>query len=409
MGSGKTQAAITYINEHPYERFIFITPFLDEAARIKDACPHAHFVEPSDKIPTYDLRKSTHTEALIKEGRNISTTHQAFLRYNPDMLTEIQKRGYTLIIDESITITNAFDISVRDMQAVVDAGLVREENDIYSLSDDTYTQGRFADLVGTLRSRPIVRVCETLKDGGKQVYYRWTLPGSLIKSFRKVFVLTYLFEAQDISFLFKYENILYEFIGVKHCDDGKYRFCDYPGDIPEYTRHLKNKIHILDHKKLNAAGDNYYALSKNWFASKTENRELVKRSLQNYFINICKDYSVDKRMWSTLKCVKGKLQGKGYIKSFVPFNERATNKFRNRTCLAYAVNVFMDVPKKNFYRACGIEIDEDAYALSTMVQWIWRSAIRDGKDILIYIPSRRMRELLIKWMDSLAPGGESDE
>ena len=54
----------------------------------------------------------------------------------------------------------------------------------------------------------------------------------------------------------------------------------------------------------------------------------------------------------------------------------------------------------------GVKVDEDAYALSYMVQWIWRSAIRDGEEIWIYIPSKRMRTLLINWMDSLARGGD---
>ena len=45
---------------------------------------------------------------------------------------------------------------------------------------------------------------------------------------------------------------------------------------------------------------------------------------------------------------------------------------------------------------------DDEYALSEMIQWIWRSAIRDGKEIWVYIPSRRMRELLKKWLLDLS-------
>lgn len=33
-----------------------------------------------------------------------------------------------------------------------------------------------------------------------------------------------------------------------------------------------------------------------------------------------------------------------------------------------------------------------------MVQWIWRSRIRKGENINIYIPSIRMRKLLDAWM-----------
>lgn len=42
---------------------------------------------------------------------------------------------------------------------------------------------------------------------------------------------------------------------------------------------------------------------------------------------------------------------------------------------------------------------EDLFALSTLLQWIWRSQVRDGKSIDIYIPSERMRSLLKLWID----------
>lgn len=47
-----------------------------------------------------------------------------------------------------------------------------------------------------------------------------------------------------------------------------------------------------------------------------------------------------------------------------------------------------------------IKLDEDGYALSEMLQFIWRSAIRNGEPIEIYIPSKRMRELLIKYLNN---------
>ena len=49
-------------------------------------------------------------------------------------------------------------------------------------------------------------------------------------------------------------------------------------------------------------------------------------------------------------------------------------------------------------------MEEDAYALSELIQWIFRSAIRDGKEIWLYIPSKRMRNLLIDWI-----GGDKPE
>ena len=64
----------------------------------------------------------------------------------------------------------------------------------------------------------------------------------------------------------------------------------------------------------------------------------------------------------------------------------------------------MNVDKKNFYAKHGLAFNEEQYALSTMIQWIWRSAIRRGEDIWVYIPSKRMRMLMIRWLDDLANG-----
>ena len=53
---------------------------------------------------------------------------------------------------------------------------------------------------------------------------------------------------------------------------------------------------------------------------------------------------------------------------------------------------------KQFVDHYNIEFDEDLFSLSALLQWIWRSQIRDGKPIEIYIPSERMRILLKVWM-----------
>ena len=68
--------------------------------------------------------------------------------------------------------------------------------------------------------------------------------------------------------------------------------------------------------------------------------------------------------------------------------------------MAYIANRYMDPVIKNFFVQHNIDVDEDGYALSEMLQFIWRSAIRQGKEIWIYIPSIRMRTLLIDWINN---------
>ena len=164
-------------------------------------------------------------------------------------------------------------------------------------------------------------------------------------------------------------------------------------------------LHILDRDRINDIGDDYHSLSMNWFKRGGEGVEQLKRNVSNCFNNIWRDIPADKRLWGSYNGEFNKILGKGYTKAFLTFNAKATNEYRDRECLVYIANLFMNVNEKKFYQMHGLDVDEEAYALSIMVQWIWRSAIRDGKEVYLYIPSRRMRTLLINWIENTSKGG----
>lgn len=84
----------------------------------------------------------------------------------------------------------------------------------------------------------------------------------------------------------------------------------------------------------------------------------------------------------------------------MPCNARATNNFSHKESLVYTVNRFMNPYEKKFFISKGIKVNKDMFALSEMIQWIWRSRIREGKAINLYIPSSRMRNILIAYLES---------
>lgn len=127
MGTGKSSAAISYMNAHPKDKFIYITPYLDEARRIKENCPALHFVEPSNRIPKYNFKKVNHTAELISEGKNIATTHQAFKSYTDEMLEDIKRYGYTLIVDENVDVLESVDLHPDDLRLILNAGYLSEK------------------------------------------------------------------------------------------------------------------------------------------------------------------------------------------------------------------------------------------------------------------------------------------
>jgi hypothetical protein len=147
-------------------------------------------------------------------------------------------------------------------------------------------------------------------------------------------------------------------------------------------------------------GDRETDLSKSWYERNKKNVsiKILKNNMLNFFKNIRGGKSSD-NIWTTFKDYHSCLIGKGYTKGFLPLNSRATNEYRDRTSVAYPVNRYLNPFVKNFFTTNNIEVDEDGYALSEMLQFIWRSAIRQGKEIWVYIPSVRMRNLLKKWIE----------
>ena len=402
MGSGKSSSAIRYMNENADKKFIYITPYLTETERIRKECTALHFVEPSDKLREYGFKKSIHTMALIEEGCNISTTHQAFKGYTPETLKHIREQGYTLIIDENVDILEEFKYHPTDLQVLVDAGYIKEENGIYTLAKEGYDGMALREMIYLLTSRELIKI----EDKDDKMFF-WALPPDLLTAFKDVYVLTYLFDCQSLKYFMDIYKIPYTYIGIERTEDGGYRFGKYPGYIPEYVYHLKDKIHILDNPKLNQVGDPYYAMSKSWYERGGKQVQQLKRNIDNFYNNIWRDIPADRRMWGSYNGEMNKVKGKGYTKAFVTFNTKATNQYKDRDCLVYVANLFMNVNEKKFYAKHGVTVNEDIYALSIMIQWIWRSAIREGNEVNLYIPSRRMRMLLINWIDSLSKGGEA--
>ena len=129
------------------------------------------------------------------------------------------------------------------------------------------------------------------------------------------------------------------------------------------------------------------------------------KALQKNLINVFKNkwnVGTDQNLWTVFKDYRDLIKGKGYTKGFLSCNVRATNAYRDRDHLAYCVNIFYNPLLKNYFKDHGVNVQEDEYALSEMIQWIWRSAIRDGKEIWVYVPSRRMRDLLKQWLLDLS-------
>lgn len=386
MGCGKSSAAINFIKKAPQnQKFLYITPFLAEVKRVIEGCPGKRIKEPPDTGSKLKTIKS-----LIRHGYNIASTHALFRRFDEEMINDIGAHNYTLILDEVSEVVEIYDISDDDLKDVLTNYAVVDEKNILHWTATSY-QGKFDE-------------CKMLCDLGCLALYGdkvmlWLFPINVFSAFKEVYILTYLFDAQIQKHYFDLYGINYEPIFVSGDSPSNYMFTASPVTYP--MQNYRDLIHICDDDKLNLIGSmSESALSYSWYKQRATPKmfNTLKKNLYNYFYNKMRSPSKN-NLWTAFKPWRSELSGKGYAKGFLSHNARATNLYRDRTVLAYAINKYMQYGIRNFFISNGVVVDEDNYALSEMLQWIWRSAIRDDKEIWIYIPSVRMRNLLKKWVE----------
>lgn len=396
-GCGKTSSCINMMNERTDKRFIFVTQYLDEVKRIMDKCKSRNFVTPiSDEDA--GITKLNNIRDLISQGRNIATTHALFLSYTSDIKELIQEKHYVLVLDEVVDVLCSADLAVCDVELLRKSNMIQEDGEYITWLEDAYsdeTNAKFHEEMQRAKSKNLLKLNDQ--------WFFWAITPELFASFDDVYVLTYLFESQTLKYFFDMYNIPYQLIGTKKVGD-VYNFCD----ITEMSRarDLRDKIHILDNERLNDIGKGRSALSHTWYTKAhidTETLPQLQRNISNVFKNIFRATSKE-CLWTSFKGFKDVLSGKGYASSFVVYNLRASNKYASRKYLAYCVNNFPRPLESKYFYERGIEVDSDMYALSILVQWIFRSAIRNNEEIWVYIPSERMRYILTQWIENLANG-----
>lgn len=392
MGMGKSSAAINHINQSNDSdtKFLVITPYIDEVDRYKRECPRKRF-----KAPIYGVGNGTKVDSLkdlINREENIVSTHALFQKFDNELIDMCRAKNYTLIMDEVADVITDYAISASDFDILIkDFVYIDNDTNLIKWRDDKqdYT-GEFSD---------IKRLCNL----GSLAYYSgsimmWLFPIDVFNAFRNIYILTYMFNAQMQRYYYDYYNLPYEYLYVAGDDRYSYHF------HPEKQHHTsvydyKHLIHIVDNEKMNLIGDRSTDLSKSWFDRNKSNVAMgqLKKNLANFFRNIRNDNSKD-NLWTTFKDYKAKLQGKGYTKGYLFLNARATNDYQTKTSVAYLANRYLNPLIKRFFEHHNVEVDEDGFALSEMLQFIWRSAIRNGEEIYVYVPSVRMRKLLKKWI-----------
>ncbi|WP_312286799.1 hypothetical protein [Terrisporobacter sp.] len=404
MGSGKSTYLIDYMNIHTEDLFCYITPYRDEIERVMDNCSMRYFDTPGnyDKKEKEYITKYQDIINILDDGINVASTHALFKTFNEDVINSLKNNKYTLILDEVVDVVEKIKISKDDVQLLLnDKVLSVDENNRLIWINEEY-EGEFSKHKDKIKHGEVYLYGESV--------ILWTFPTKIFEYFDKVIISTYLFRGQLMCYYFQINGIEYDYKSVELAskEERKYKLCRYRSN--EDLSNIKELINLYD-GKLNDIGSKTrrmkgYPLTKTWYDNATkEQLKKIKDNTYNYFRHVC-NKKFNEVIWTTFKdrydeeeSNKIKITPRGFKNSFVSHNLRATNEYKNRDTVAYLINRRSEPLTIKFLSSRGANINEDVFSLSELIQFIWRSAIRDNKPIDLYIPSERMRKIFISWLN----------
>lgn len=397
MGTGKTQACIAFMRQQPGQKYMYVAPYLDECSRIQASAPELDFQQPQEnKTKSADLLR------LLSEGKNITTTHELFSLMKDSDVEYIKKFKYILFLDEELSCIENLSIESADLDFLMKNNFVQVEQNTKEVRW-TNPDNKKSKLIGHYKEDIQRKPHYLVKDN----VLMWLFPINVLKAFQSVHVLTFMFSSSTMAGYLLKNDVSFDFY---HIENGS--FADgYQRVTPEEKARFKDLIEIYEglfndnwHGKTRKK-DERFLMSQNWFGNRSNSGRVnqLRNNAYNFVRNKCKAHKEDV-LWTSYKDYAGaltsdKLTYQSRKSNWLAWNTKATNQYSDRTVLVYLLNVFPNPLFKNYLENDNFKFNEDDYSLSALLQWVWRSAIRNGKKVTIYIPAPRMRQLLTDWLN----------
>lgn len=394
MGSSKSTNALKYMDDHPEQRYIYVSPLLTEVdigGRVPKALTNIEIFSPSDENGT----KGQHLLDLVKQGCSVCCSHSLYSSLTDEHFNQIAIGNYTVLIDEEINVIGGFDnYSDSDIKWLIEKGDV-------SISDEDGMVSWVGDKEGITKEHKyhdFLRCCDSgvlYASKRSSTMMVTQLPIRLFECAKRVIILTYLFK----------DNILDSFLRLKgfeviSCKDiipnevDKQKFKDLLNIIPPSKKVLKHKLNAT------------------WWSE--ANGDMIKE-VRNFTETTCKNLGVkgDDVLWTVPKERAVKMNNRGKI-LFKPRNYtvdskgntcylassiRATNEYSYKTTMVHLINRYPLVCVNSYLQDYGCKMNVSVFALSEMLQWLWRGCIRNKEPMNIVIGSERMYWLFMNWLN----------
>ena len=384
-GYGKTTEMINNFTSD--EKYLVIVPYLSEIQRvIKDSKP-IKFLEPEAEVGT----KTESLHELLLTGENIATTHSLY----PN-LVQMADMGllndYNIIIDEvpdvANTVLSKSKYSIQEFY--IDGGYIVVDSDglVYPTEKWRNNQHEVSDTL-TDKIRTLAESgCLYLVNGS---LFLWALPKRLLTAGKSMTILSYKTNGSLLSAYLKKLSVPYELIHDPIVEE------QFRATAAELI--TVKDITAISKLKLTHSGQTHGKGHKSYYSK-------VSNALKNLRAREIRDVPVENILITCLKeCwASGEKTGvfakgsKIANANWIANTTRGTNKYSHCSHLIYLYDQHIN-PAIAKWMKCDTRAFNDAYALTELIQWVWRSRVRKGEPITLYLPSPRMRNLFIGWLN----------
>jgi len=397
-GLGKTSALISVLDQRPDLKVLVVVQTLDEVKRMVSSAPVGRLHTPEDPGPNYRT-KGEQLDPLVRAGKSIVITHNLYERAGT-LAYQGAFESYKVIIDEVPDAVSPSDFNL-DLKSFtefyIDSGYcsLRKDGLVVMTDKGLEEEGRLKlaldeSLISSINSGRLYY------DGKKN--FIQTLPTSLFTHTGGLIVLTFLSEGSlFLKFLEKLQ-IDYTVSKSRQCHQ---RFQLQARDNLKIHRMSSLDKVSFSHSKQTSYTPKSAEVTKVRNALKNlRQRNLAGLDLKNLMIT-CAQKNWYKRLGRDFDKEKPGLfsinsrmfEGANWLEN----TTRGTNKYLHCTHAIYLYEQNVNPISLRWLNADNAEF-RAAYALTEMVQWLWRSQIRRGKAVDVYMPSRRMREIIQRWL-----------
>ena len=373
------------------KKYLVILPFLSEVKRVIDQSQPILFEQPT----TDENEHSTKTESikeLLLTGQNIATTHNMYER-----LVKLAREGllddYHIIIDEvpdvvksvsSKTKTSIEEFYLKTGYIELgETGLVRPTN--------KWRQNK-EEVSDTLNSK-ILFYAETgcLYLLGEHMFV-WAMPSELLTAGLSVTIMTYKSEGSLLTSYLNKLSLPY-FVNSSEFEERRFKIA---------AKELINLQDIPSISKLNLSHSGQAkGMSQYSYYSKISGalKNLRSRQLKGVYLDdilvTCK-----KDAWLKQENKAGVFarNSKMFHANWIANTTRGTNDYAHCSHLIYLYDQHVNPVVGRWVNNSSRSFD-DAYALTELIQWVWRSRVRRGEPITLYLPAPRMRRIFLDWLD----------